>query len=79
MEEYQKLHARVREMSDLAFPPGSRVCPIGVTTGNWGGTVWELDEYMRRTMAADVVFVHWDNGNKYAVPIDDIELRHGKR
>ena len=65
----------MRALVDLAFPPDSRVWPIGVKTGNWGGTVMRLSGLDRRAMAADYVCVAWDNGNRYAVPCDDIERR----
>lgn len=55
------------------FPPGARVQPIGTTTGNWGATVRAIDEHHRKELAADMVFLDWDNGNKFAVRIDEIE------
>lgn len=68
---------RVRIAVDAAFPPGTRVWPVGVTTGNWGGTVAKRGENDRRRTAADFVFVEWDNGNRYAVAVDEIERREG--
>jgi hypothetical protein len=62
------LEATIRE-----FPPGTRVQPIGTTTGKWGATVSEIDEHHRRELSADMVFLDWDNGNKFAVNIDEIE------
>lgn len=72
LRERQKL---VRDFVDVAFPAGARVWPIGVKTGNWGGTVERLDAVDRVSMAADYVLVSWDNGNRYAVPFDEIERR----
>lgn len=56
-----------------SFPAGTRVQPVGTTTGNWGATVLDIDDHHRRDLSADMVFLSWDNGNKFAVRIDEIE------
>jgi len=71
---YTEARKQMLAETEQRFPPGSRVRPVGTTTGNWGATVRELDEHHRRDLSADMVFLDWDNGNKFAVPIDDIEL-----
>jgi len=73
IQEFRDMQVRVREAVEEAFPNGARVWPIGVTTGNWGGTVQHLEGHERRATAAHMVFVHWDNGNKYCVALDEIE------
>lgn len=73
MEEYQKAREAMLAITMAKFPPGTRVRPIGVTTGRWGATVRELGEYERRALAADMVILDWDNGNRFAVSIEEIE------
>ena len=71
---YRTCRSEMQESVAKLFPPGSRVQPIGTTTGNWGATVRDIDTYHRRDLSADMVFLDWDNGNKFAVRVDEIEL-----
>lgn len=73
MGDYAKAREAMLAITMAQFPPGTRVRPIGVTTGRWGATVRKLDEYDRRALAADMVFLDWDNGNRFAVSIGEIE------
>lgn len=80
MDEVADLLATYREIGDqlidlvaAAFPPGCRVRPPGVTSPNWIGSVETLEGYDRKAMAADLVWVVWDNGNRYAVRVDELE------
>lgn len=70
---YRVAREKMLEVTMREFPEGTRVQPIGVKTGNWGATVRKIDEFERRAMSADMVFLDWDNGNKFAVRIDEIE------
>lgn len=73
VDYYRSIREQMLSITQAKFPPGTRVQPIGTTTGNWGATVREIDEYHRRELSADMVFLDWDNGNKFAVKIDEIE------
>ena len=81
MNELQSyLEAREKMLAETMrlFPPGTRVQPVGVTAESWGATVRKIDEHHRREMSADCVFLDWDNGNKFAVRISEIERSAGK-
>jgi hypothetical protein len=56
------------------FPARSRVRVKGTTTATWIGTVKMLQLSDRRSYSADMVFVDWDDGNKFAIAVDEIEL-----
>lgn len=79
IDRYRAVRDQMLAHANAKFPPGTRVQPVGVTTGNWGATVVALDECDRRRMSADTVFLDWDNGNKFSVPIDEIEPTGGGR
>lgn len=75
IESYRQARDAMIEMTAAAFPPGTRVQPIGTTTGNWGATVRKIDQHHRRELSADMVFLDWDNGNKFPCKIDEIEIK----
>lgn len=77
LEGYRSARERMLAVTMKQFPAGSRVQPVGTTTGNWGATVRELKNYDRLQLSADMVWLDWDNGNKFAMRIDEIE--HEKR
>ena len=71
--DYREVRGRMLALTESLFPAGCRVAPVGCKSDKWHGTVRELDKYSRRDRSADSVCVDWDNGNKYAVPVDEIE------
>ena len=73
VDYYRSIREQMLSITQTKFPDGTRVQPIGTTTGNWGATVRAIDEHHRRELAADMVFLDWDNGNKFPVKIDEIE------
>jgi len=77
--EYRAARSRLLARVEKLFPAGSRVQPIGVTTGNWGATVEALPSADRLRISADMVYLAWDNGNRFATAIDEIELPQFKR
>lgn len=74
LAEYREVRERMVALTQILFPDGARICPIGCKAPNWRGTVRALDEFGRRDKSADTVWVDWDNGNKHQVKIDEIEL-----
>lgn len=75
LENYRVARQALELRVDEEFPPKLRVQPIGVITGNWGATVSGMVESERRAMAADMVFLMWDNGNQFPVEVDQLEKR----
>lgn len=73
LNAYRIVRDETLKITQAKFPPGTRVRPIGTTTGNWGATVRQIDHHHRRELAADMVFLDWDNGNQFPVKIDEIE------
>lgn len=75
VSNYAAERDRMLAFTNELFPPGTRVQPIGTTTGNWGATVRDIDEHDRRALSADMVLLDWDNGNKFPVSIAEIERK----
>lgn len=73
LAEYREVRDRMLATTELLFPAGARVCPVGNQSPKWHATVREVDKYHRRDMSADMVFVDWDNGNRFSIKIDEIE------
>jgi len=73
LKAYREARQRLLAHVEQKFPGGSRVQPIGTTTGNWGATVQSLEDVDRVRISADMVYLHWDNGNRFATAIDEIE------
>jgi len=73
IKEYRDVRERMLSATVAAFPAGARVQPKGTTSGNWGATVRDIDKHHRKNLSPDMVFLDWDNGNKFAVCIDEIE------
>ena len=65
--------ALIKEVEKM-FPPHQRCWPVGATTGNWGSYVRREDHFSRRELSADMVYLIWDNGNRFPQKIDEIEL-----
>lgn len=54
--------------------PGARVKLAGVASDAWNATVLAQDEASSRSTAADMVLLKFDNGNRFPVAIDQIEM-----
>lgn len=72
-EAYEIARQAMLDETLSMFPAGSRVQPTGTTSGNWGATVRKIDDFHRRELSADMVFLDWDNGNKFPVSVTSIE------
>lgn len=66
--------ARAKLLSET-FANGSVVRAKGTTSLEWVGVVRGMSAPDRRATSADMVFVEWVNGNRYPVPVDEIELK----
>ena len=65
LAQYRALKLEIEAIVQGLFPVGSRVQPIGTTTGNWGATSGRI--------RGDEVWLVWDNGNLFFTPVDEIE------
>lgn len=74
IKDYREARARLLERVDQLFPARTRVKAIGGRNGKWGATVRALEQVDRVRISADMVWLDWDNGNKFATSIDEIEL-----
>lgn len=73
LADYREVRGRMLVLTESLFPAGRRVAPIGCKQEKWRGTVRDLSKHKRRDLAADSVWIDWDNGNSHPVTIDEIE------
>lgn len=74
LAKYRAAREAVKAARPDWLVPGARVKLAGIVSDSWDATVLRMDDASARSTSADMVLLKFDNGNRFPVAIDQIEL-----
>lgn len=74
IDDYRAARDAMLAAVPKSLVPGARVKIAGVKSDNWNATVMKVDGPDLRSTPADMVWLKFDDGNRFPVAIDELEL-----